>query len=332
MRIIVTPVLFVWLLGCGERDQPTKEIRVTAPTLTPPSSPRPAAPANDPWNVPATVESVAGEACPTVIAPYFFRVEKNGKTSYLLGTRHIGVAWRKMPDVVHAAMRDATVVVFETVDNDGSDVTPAKHKPARAELGPKLWKRYTELAGESLADSMEDASPAEAMLNLMVRYEDRLSSLEREIEADAEALKKPMRGLETSAFQQKLLDRYLDGRAMRAFVQQLDSLDELKQDTIDDLKEYCAGTDETPGVDPKEREDMRASGYTVAEIDQMDKVMLFDRNRSWIPDLEKIFADGNAFVAVGADHTRGKEGVPALLVAKGYTVTRVTPPVTAASP
>ncbi len=282
--------------------------------------------ARDPWAEPPTTTSVADTACPTVTAPYFFRIEKNGKTSHLLGTRHIGVAWRKMPKVVHDAMESAKLVVFETVDNDGTDGTPTPTKPVRDALGPTLWERYRELAGDALASAVENATPAEAMLMLMMTYEDRFSALEREITVRAEELGTPMKGLETSEFQQKLLDKYLDARAARSFVENMDSLDELKADTIEDLTEYCGGTDDTPGLDPKERADMIKSGYTDAELDLMNKEMLSDRNRSWIAPLERILASGDAFIAVGADHTRGADGVPALLEARGYKVTRVTPP------
>lgn len=283
------------------------------------------APVEDPWATPTNVP-VAEQACPTVAAPYFFRIEKNGKTSYLLGTRHLGVAWRKMPDVVRTELREAKLVVFETVDDDGTDDSPSPHKGAANEAGPVLWKKYRELAGDAIADSVEQESPATAILMLSLHYEDRMSALEREIGHEAERLGTPIRALETGAFQQKLLDKYLNGRALRATIEQLDDLEELKKDTYDDLKEYCEGTDDTPGLDAKERAEMLASGYTKTEIDQMDKELLADRNHRWIPDLEKIFAEGDAFVAVGADHTRGPDGVPALLVAKGYTVTRVTPP------
>ncbi|MFN0253603.1 MAG: TraB/GumN family protein [Kofleriaceae bacterium] len=314
-------VVVVALLGC--RDDSRK-----APRANPEGSAKPTVEAkqHDPWAEPAKTGSVADLACPTVSAPYFFRVEKDGKTSYLLGTRHIGVAWRKMPKVVHEAMENAKLVVFETVDDDGTDDTPAPTKPARDALGPELWARYRQLAGDALADSVENDSPATAMLMLMVMYEDRFAALEEEITIHAQRLDKPMKGLETSAFQQKLLDKYLDARAMRAFVENVDSLDEIKQDTIEDLTEYCGGTDETPGVDPKERAEMKKSGYTDAEIDTMNKEMLSDRNRAWIPKLETMFEEGDVFVAVGADHTRGADGVPALLEGRGYRVVRVTKP------
>lgn len=306
------------IVGCRDDAKSSKPAPATGSSAVAVAPPTP-----DPWAAPTNVP-VAEQACPAVTAPYFFRVEKNGKTSYLLGTRHIGIAWRKMPEVVREELRAAKLVVFETIDDDGTDDTPAPHRGAAVEAGGALWDRYRQLAGDAAAEAVATESPAVAIITLSVHYEDRLSALEREIGAEAEELGTPIRALETGAFQQKLLDKYLNGRALRAMIEQLDSLEELRQDTIEDLREYCGGTDETPGVDPKERAEMMKSGYTAAEIDAMDKELLADRNHRWIPDLEKIFAEGDAFVAVGADHTRGPDGVPALLTAKGYTVTRVT--------
>jgi uncharacterized protein YbaP (TraB family) len=51
--------------------------------------------------------------------------------------------------------------------------------------------------------------------------------------------------------------------------------------------------------------------------------LLWARNRAWVPQLEAYAASGGAFVAVGLGHLVGEHGVPALLVAAGYTVERV---------
>ena len=310
------------LLACGQREDTPKK-----------SEPRPgsggssveAIVADDPWaKAPAGPTSVAEQACPRVTSAYFYRIEKDGKTSHLLGTRHIGVAWRKMPSVVHDAMRDSKLVVFETLEDD--DAPPRSHRPARDELGPVLWQRYQTLMGEDLAEKMADESPATAMLFLMIQFEDRFSFLEKEIGSEAQRTHKPIRALETGEFQEKLLAKVLDTRAVKAFLEHVDSIDELKQETIEDLTEYCSGTDETPGMDAEDRAELVESGYTNAEIDAQEKELLSDRNRDWIPKLGPILAEGGAFIAVGADHLRGDEGVPALLVAKGYRVTRLTPP------
>jgi hypothetical protein len=53
--------------------------------------------------------------------------------------------------------------------------------------------------------------------------------------------------------------------------------------------------------------------------------LLDARNRLWLPKLERYFATGGAFVAVGLGHMLGSAGLPALLSAAGYRVERVRP-------
>jgi len=49
--------------------------------------------------------------------------------------------------------------------------------------------------------------------------------------------------------------------------------------------------------------------------------LVTDRNKSWIPKLEELArGKDDALVVVGAAHLVGKEGVLALLKAKGYTI------------
>lgn len=51
--------------------------------------------------------------------------------------------------------------------------------------------------------------------------------------------------------------------------------------------------------------------------------LMVTRNRAWIPQIEAMIASGGThFVAVGAGHLPGDEGVVELLRAQGYTVTR----------
>jgi hypothetical protein len=53
------------------------------------------------------------------------------------------------------------------------------------------------------------------------------------------------------------------------------------------------------------------------------QTVLFARNERWLPTLEPLIAQGDAFVAVGAAHLFGERGLLDALRAKGYAITRV---------
>jgi uncharacterized protein YbaP (TraB family) len=112
---------------------------------------------------------------------------------------------------------------------------------------------------------------------------------------------------------------------LRAMVAGTDGRAELRDDSAKDIREYCTGADKAPGTDEEGRVEMKAGGYTDAEIDALDDELVFARNRNWIPQLEALFKDKNVVVVVGADHLRGDKGVLSMMRAKGYTVTRVLP-------
>ncbi|HSN24652.1 MAG TPA: TraB/GumN family protein [Kofleriaceae bacterium] len=328
-------------LACACRDSPAPPARgsaslagsaatAAAGSAAVGSARDPWAVGGDPWNVdtagapPSLMErhKLADEACPAVTGPYFFRVEKAGKTSYILGTRHVSVPLAKFPPIVRDTLDASKLAVFEVAPGDDSNSHAPDIDLERA-VGPSDWSHYTELVGGDTARAVEHGRPATAMISMMVEYEDISATLDLEIEREVAAKHIPARGLETSQFQDDLLDRLLDLRAFKTAIEQTKTRDELRQDSHDDLVEYCAGTDETPGTDDKNRKQMLAGGYTNEEIDHLDDIMVYQRNARWIPQLEKLFGDSGVFVAVGADHTIGDKGIVSLLRARGFTITRI---------
>jgi uncharacterized protein YbaP (TraB family) len=276
----------------------------------------------------AETRALADRACPRVAAPYFYRIEKDGKTSHILGTRHLGVSLDKMPADVLQAIRGAAVVVFEIAPGDLAGIEPpaAGAPPLSAQLGPELWARYRRLVGGAAADAVEHGSSVEAMIAMIALYEHKLAALDQEIEQLVLRAKIRTQGLESAAFQQRLLGELLDVRMLRAAVAGTLDRAELERGTLEDLREYCAGTDDTPGLGPRERAQMLAAGFTEAELARLEQRLVFDRNDDWIPKLESILAAGGAFIAVGADHLTGSRGVIARLAALGYRATRVHRP------
>ena len=287
-----------------------------------PWSATPSARPDDPPSFAARHE-LADRVCPQVTAPYFFEIAKDGKVSHILGTRHIGVALAKFPAVVRDDLHAAKLVVFEVAPDDHGGGTRTPDIDMKAALGDADWKHYADLIGSETAGSMATGRPSSALLVMMVMYEDLGALLENQIQAQIEQDKIPARGLETSAFQDGVLDHLLDLRMLRATVEQTKDRAELEHDSTKDLRDYCAGVDHDPGMDAETRRKMLAAGYTTAELDAMDEELVYTRNRDWIPKLEPILAQGDVFIAVGADHLLGTRGVVSLLQARGYAVKRI---------
>lgn len=73
-----------------------------------------------------------------------------------------------------------------------------------------------------------------------------------------------------------------------------------KQQDIDKLYEAVSGKD--------------------ADLKKYEDALLINRNRNWIPKISSLAAEGPVFVAVGAAHLGGEQGVISLLRKAGFTV------------
>lgn len=71
---------------------------------------------------------------------------------------------------------------------------------------------------------------------------------------------------------------------------------------------------EVPGADP---------ARMAQDFAAMEKVMMTDRNRAWIPVIEEAAARGPVFVAFGALHLPGEAGVLRLLEDAGFAIERL---------
>ena len=60
-----------------------------------------------------------------------------------------------------------------------------------------------------------------------------------------------------------------------------------------------------------------------AAEDEFTRLLLVGRNATMAERMEPLLKDGGAFIAVGALHLSGKEGLIERLRAEGYTVTKV---------
>jgi uncharacterized protein YbaP (TraB family) len=323
MRTLLAALIV--LVGCDREDpKPTPTQVEVKPALVGSADPWNAAAKPDTDGLPSLVDRVelANQACPAVTGPFFFELTKNGKTSHILGTRHISVGLAKFPAIVGTTLDQASLAVFEIAPDDMTNGTHVD-EPLKKELGPKDWAHYEELVGKETAARLEIGQADSAALMMLVIYEDISNTLESQLQKRAGDHHIKMTGLETSAFQDGVLAKLLDLRMLKATIEQTKDRAEIKKDSLDDLKEYCAGTDDSPGMDEESRGKMLKAGYTKEELDAQDEILVFKRNADWIPKLSKLFAHDKVFVAVGADHLIGPRGVIELMKAQGFAVKRI---------
>lgn len=56
------------------------------------------------------------------------------------------------------------------------------------------------------------------------------------------------------------------------------------------------------------------------EITKYKNLFLTDRNKNWIPVIRKYISENPTFIAVGAGHLAGEDGILQLLINEGYTI------------
>jgi uncharacterized protein YbaP (TraB family) len=63
--------------------------------------------------------------------------------------------------------------------------------------------------------------------------------------------------------------------------------------------------------------------YMSDQYADFQKDMLTDRNKRWVESFEEMEGEKSSFIAIGAGHLPGKEGLIELLREEGYTVEAV---------
>jgi uncharacterized protein YbaP (TraB family) len=131
----------------------------------------------------------------------------------------------------------------------------------------------------------------------------------------ARAAKQPLVGLETVEQQFGYLDTLPEADQVAMLVSAIEDVATIKSETAKLTALWQAG--DTDGLAAAFAEDSKGS-------DQLMKVLITDRNARWADWVAGVMArPGKVFMAVGAGHLGGPEGLIALLKAKGLTVERI---------
>lgn len=263
---------------------------------------------------------------PTPSHTLFWAAEKDGKTTYLLGTMHVGVDARtQLPQMVWKQLDKAPVFAMETDPNDPALQTLAEARKASLhdELGDAYWQKLEAELTPAEAARLDHLKPVIAAVTLSLKNLPQTEAMDGALASVARTEKKPIVFLEPMAKQIAILEKWLDARAIKAA---LDHPDEAVAHDRDMLAAYLDGDEpKMAALADGERATAKAAGYTDAEYDQEMTDLVYERNASWIDAIDKLHAQDGAFIAVGALHLIGPRSVLDLLAHRGYTVHRVEP-------
>lgn len=126
----------------------------------------------------------------------------------------------------------------------------------------------------------------------------------------AKQQKKDIKGLETLEDQIGVFDKIPDSVEIQMVLDMIRKMPEQREQFLRIVKAY-------------KNEDINALAKEMNESPDMkgvEDILLVNRNKNWIPVMEKAMKEGNCLFAVGAGHLPGSDGVIALLRKAGYTV------------
>jgi uncharacterized protein YbaP (TraB family) len=150
----------------------------------------------------------------------------------------------------------------------------------------------------------------EAMLYPKMMPCAQMSGVEQELMIIAKKQNKTISGFETIAFQAGIFDSIPYEKQAEALLQTIDSIESYSKTFTAMLEVYQKQhlnelqhlLDQEPGFsDTKE-------------------VMLDNRNKNWVTQIKDILPQKNIFIAVGAGHLVGENGLISLLKKEGYTL------------
>lgn len=299
------------------------------------------------WSLPASAGQAEPEACPpsasdakerfaeAALQPrdrgFLWRIQRDGRSSFIYGTMHVGKAeWMSPGPAMRSALRQVDTVALE-VDMTSAE---AQHQIQQLASRPRrlipqaLYQRLERhWVAECLPLAHLNSGPVElqaiTMMALLGRRQgfDPAYASEAMLTLLAKAGNLPVVSLESLDAQLNLFLASDDADATETVSQ---TLDQLEKPQTRKMQEKLAGAWERSDLKVLERyQDWCDCIHTERERADM-KQLLDDRNPGFADGIERLHASGQrVFAAVGALHMTGPLALPRLLAERGFSVRRL---------
>ncbi|UCD69428.1 MAG: TraB/GumN family protein [Betaproteobacteria bacterium] len=271
----------------------------------------------------------------SAFSPPFWEVRSGNNTVYLFGTIHVGKAdFYPLPSKIDSAFLDSDVLALEVDPANQQEAVMAMMSamytpPDNIEnhLAPALLSSVAEVsAGYGLPfEQIRQMKPYLLMFTLTALEYQRLGysaaqGLENHLSQRARSEGKRVVALESMLGQMQMLDSL--SPKLQSDMLQI-TVDEIANAEVARLVAAMIEAWRTGNVGTLENvltvEERRLSDSMANEFHER---FLTERNVKMAQQLERMLADGErAFVAVGAMHMVGDDGIPAILAKQGYQVT-----------
>jgi uncharacterized protein YbaP (TraB family) len=287
-------------------------------------------------------------ACSTLKKPFYYEVEREGHTIYVLGTLHLGVEASELPGFVHGDFDKSRVFVSEVTreiialtDED----TAKRHMlldlreriESKTRLSPRLkpstWEKLKADAQAALKDEkgefIEFLSPRMAL--------SLAASLKKD---DAPTVEVSRADYYRIRFSRMDVELFKEAEKRRMTLLPIDRvkqinrcLDEIYIAAIEEHYRGGSGSDASSLVrmihayrDGDEARLLQIGRESASLVSQpVEECVLTERNRSWAEIIRQLDPrNGPFFIAVGARHLIGQDSVLSLLEQEGFKARRVT--------
>ncbi|KAF1046082.1 TraB/GumN family protein [Xylophilus sp.] len=272
------------------------------------------------------------QAAAAIDRGFLWRIEKNGRSSYLYGTQHVGRAdWMVPGPRIRAALDASRVLALEL---DPTDADTQRRLAAEIARHPAAWPAAlrprvdAQLRRLCLPEPLRDAMHPLLLLAVMQMQALRYQQLYAEFSSEsilvqwAKVRRWPVKALETPESQMQALLGSADV-SDEAVAEGLEVLDDARaQEVAATLTAVWSSADISRLADYRSWCECERTDLERAQM----RALLDGRNPALADGIAALHAQGEpVFAAVGALHMIGPQGLPALLEARGFRVVPLVP-------
>ncbi|MDI7862476.1 TraB/GumN family protein [Rhizobiaceae bacterium n13] len=296
-------------------------------------------------NDPAAYQRVVDEAARTPNGKgNFWKIEKQGVSpSFLMGTMHVTdprvLAMSPAAKQAHAGA-DTIVIESDEILDEKKAAAALLMKPELTMFtdGTTISKLLSAKDAETLASGLKARGIALPLVDRMKpwmiasfvalpacevqRKADGAAFLDKKLAEDALAMGKQVKGLETLAEQLSAMAELPVEFHLQALIETIKIGDRMN-DVIETMTDLYLSGDTGMTLPMLKTVSPEDSGDDAGSYAAFEQRIIIDRNHVMAERAGPLLAKGNVFIAVGALHLPGADGLVELLRKQGFTVTAV---------